>query len=220
MGVSGALVWCRSDDGWIPLKLESIKLSGALTKAHWDFVTELVKLIATNQVILQDGKLHNASDCDSAVPESLEASESACPLSLRSVPSCGSELSEEDRWESGNDDSDSWNLEDFECSDRGEQSDADARSAKSEAAASEASLSDTSTSSGQWETLLRQHSKSKKVEKQLQKQRAVWARNKRKLKSASLDDAQAGGSIDGNRKVSDEKRNDENPFEQTAEPGE
>lgn len=302
MGVSGALVWCRSDDRWIPLKLESIKLSGALTKAHWDFVTELVKLIATNQVILQDGKFQNPVDfawntnlasgprpvpvgpqttaaaatqedpaasirpdaaatatspsdsppypSDSATEkvgfeaESLDLQSPAaavdlsqCSLANSVIPNSRVADSEEsslqsfqssdfkfswvdvqdplskseeerERWiSSGNgtgssrssisansrvsDCSDVWNLDEFEFSDRSESgSSGSSGSSGFGSGISDASLisNDCSNSNGQWQTLLRQHSKSKKVEKQLQRQRNAWARNKRKLSSESTSD--------------------------------
>lgn len=71
--MSGALVWCVSNDTWIPFRLDAVKLSGAVTKAHWDAVAELVRLLASNQLVLHDGSpLSNttnttASNCDNAI---------------------------------------------------------------------------------------------------------------------------------------------------------
>lgn len=55
MGVSGALVWCVTNDTWIPFRLDAVKLSGTVTKAHWESVAELVRLLATNQLVLKAG---------------------------------------------------------------------------------------------------------------------------------------------------------------------
>jgi hypothetical protein len=54
MVVSGALVWCRRDGQLLPLRLDSIKLSGALTQAHWDAVTQFLDLVASQRLIIQD----------------------------------------------------------------------------------------------------------------------------------------------------------------------
>lgn len=55
MGVSGALVWCVTNDAWIPFRLDAVKLSGTITKAHWESVAELIRLLATNQLVLRAG---------------------------------------------------------------------------------------------------------------------------------------------------------------------
>lgn len=56
MGVSGAVVWCRGGDGWVPCRLDAIKLPAAaqLTSAHWQSVVNLIKLANTQQLFLQD----------------------------------------------------------------------------------------------------------------------------------------------------------------------
>ena len=57
MVASGSLVWCWQDGRWIPLRLSSIKLTGAVTKAHWDAVNEFLNLAASQQLFLQEGSL-------------------------------------------------------------------------------------------------------------------------------------------------------------------
>lgn len=57
MVASGSLVWCWRDGRWVPLRLSSIKLSGAVTKAHWDAVNEFLSLAASQRLFLQEGSL-------------------------------------------------------------------------------------------------------------------------------------------------------------------
>lgn len=57
MVASGSLVWCWRDGRWVPLRLSSIKLSGAVTKAHWDAVNEFLSLAASQRLVLQEGSL-------------------------------------------------------------------------------------------------------------------------------------------------------------------
>lgn len=55
MGVSGAVVWCRGGDGWVPCRLDAIKLPAMqLTSAHWQSVVNLIQLANTQQLYLQD----------------------------------------------------------------------------------------------------------------------------------------------------------------------
>lgn len=54
MVVSGALVWCRRDGQLLPLRLDSIRLSGAVTEAHWDAVTNFLDLVASQRLVIQD----------------------------------------------------------------------------------------------------------------------------------------------------------------------
>lgn len=55
MGVSGAVVWCRGGDGWVPCRLDAIKLPAMqLTSAHWQSVVNLIRLANTQQLYLQD----------------------------------------------------------------------------------------------------------------------------------------------------------------------
>jgi len=66
MGIAGALVWCVSNDTWIPFRLDAVKLSGDITKAHWESVAELVRLLASNQLVLRTGSTsNNSSACSS-----------------------------------------------------------------------------------------------------------------------------------------------------------
>lgn len=61
MGVSGALVWCVTNDAWIPFRLDAVKLSGTITKAHWESVAELIRLLASNQLVLRAGASSDGS---------------------------------------------------------------------------------------------------------------------------------------------------------------
>ena len=54
MVVSGALVWCRRDGQLLPLRLDSIRLSGAITEAHWNAVTHFLDLVASQRLVFQD----------------------------------------------------------------------------------------------------------------------------------------------------------------------
>lgn len=54
MVVSGALVWCRRDGQLLPLRLDSIRLSGAITEAHWNAVTHFLDLVASQRLVIQD----------------------------------------------------------------------------------------------------------------------------------------------------------------------
>lgn len=65
MGVSGALVWCVTNDAWIPFRLDAVKLSGTITKAHWESVAELIRLLATNQLVLRAGASSDSLAADS-----------------------------------------------------------------------------------------------------------------------------------------------------------
>lgn len=67
MGVAGALVWCVSNDTWIPFRLDAIKLSGSITKAHWESVAELIRLLASNQIVLRAGSSLSTT-VDNSVP--------------------------------------------------------------------------------------------------------------------------------------------------------
>lgn len=72
MGVSGALVWCVTNDAWIPFRLDAVKLSGTITKAHWESVAELIRLLASNQLVLRAGA--SSDSFTSSVPASAVAS--------------------------------------------------------------------------------------------------------------------------------------------------
>jgi hypothetical protein len=54
MVLSGALVWCQREGQLLPLRLDSIKLSGALTEAHWDSVTQFLDMVASQRLVIQD----------------------------------------------------------------------------------------------------------------------------------------------------------------------
>lgn len=54
MGVSGAVVWCRGPDRWVPCRLDAIKLPPTLTTAHWQSVVNLIRLANTQQLYLED----------------------------------------------------------------------------------------------------------------------------------------------------------------------
>ena len=54
MVVSGALVWCRRDGQLLPLRLDSIRLSGSITEAHWNAVTHFLDLVASQRLVIQD----------------------------------------------------------------------------------------------------------------------------------------------------------------------
>jgi len=54
MVVSGALVWCRRDGQLLPLRLDSIRLSGAITEAHWNAVTHFLDLVASQRLVIQE----------------------------------------------------------------------------------------------------------------------------------------------------------------------
>ncbi|KAL0279455.1 UNVERIFIED_CONTAM: hypothetical protein PYX00_001004 [Menopon gallinae] len=64
MVASGSLVWCWRDGRWVPLRLSSINLSGAVTKAHWDAVKEFLRLAASQHLVLQEGALSHEQKRD------------------------------------------------------------------------------------------------------------------------------------------------------------
>ncbi len=80
MGVSGALVWCVTNDTWIPFRLDAVKLSGEITKAHWESVAELVRLLATNQLVLRTG----STSAD--VPDEATAATAAAAVVQNAAP--------------------------------------------------------------------------------------------------------------------------------------
>jgi hypothetical protein len=69
MVVSGALVWCQRDGQLLPLRLDSIRLSGALTEAHWDAVTQFVDLVASQRLVIQDEGMSVQSASQSPVTD-------------------------------------------------------------------------------------------------------------------------------------------------------
>lgn len=56
-------MWCVTNDTWIPFRLDAVKLSGDITKAHWERVAELVRLLASNQLVLRTGSSSDSSVC-------------------------------------------------------------------------------------------------------------------------------------------------------------
>ncbi|GLV36492.1 Src oncogene at 42A [Carabus blaptoides fortunei] len=52
--VSSGVVWCLKNDQWVPLQLSSIILHGALTKAQWAAISDFLKMVANQQVVVQD----------------------------------------------------------------------------------------------------------------------------------------------------------------------
>jgi hypothetical protein len=72
MVVSGALVWCQRDGQLLPLRLDSIKLSGALTEAHWDSVTHFLEMVATQRLVIQDVGMFIQSTSQSPVTDGIQ----------------------------------------------------------------------------------------------------------------------------------------------------
>lgn len=54
MVASGGLVWCIRDGQWLPLRLDSIRLSGPLSADHWPAVSRLIEAIASQRIIFHD----------------------------------------------------------------------------------------------------------------------------------------------------------------------
>ena len=71
MVVSGALVWCRRDGQLLPLRLDSIRLSGAITEAHWDAVTHFLDLVASQRLVIQDEGMSIQSTCESPLSDGM-----------------------------------------------------------------------------------------------------------------------------------------------------
>lgn len=71
MVVSGALVWCQRDGQLLPLRLDSIRLSGALTEAHWDAVTQFLDLVASQRLVIQDEGMSIQSVSQSPVTDNI-----------------------------------------------------------------------------------------------------------------------------------------------------
>jgi hypothetical protein len=71
MVVSGALVWCQRGGQLLPLRLDSIRLSGALTEAHWDAVTHFLDLVASQRLVIQDEGMSIQSTPQSPVTDGI-----------------------------------------------------------------------------------------------------------------------------------------------------
>jgi hypothetical protein len=71
MVVSGALVWCHRDGKLLPLRLDSIKLSGDLTEAHWNAVTQFLDLVASQRLVIHDEGVSVQSPPRSPVPSDI-----------------------------------------------------------------------------------------------------------------------------------------------------
>lgn len=71
MVVSGALVWCQRDGQLLPLRLDSIRLSGALTEAHWDAVTQFLDLVASQRLVIQDEGVSTQSTSQSPATDDI-----------------------------------------------------------------------------------------------------------------------------------------------------
>lgn len=52
--VSSGVVWCLKNDQWVPLQLSSIILHGALTQKQWAAISDFLKMVANQQVVVQD----------------------------------------------------------------------------------------------------------------------------------------------------------------------
>jgi len=51
-GECAGLVWARDGARWVPLRVDLIKMTGAVTQAHWDAVAAFLKLVSANPVVL------------------------------------------------------------------------------------------------------------------------------------------------------------------------
>lgn len=71
MVVSGALVWCRRDGQLLPLRLDSIRLSGAITEAHWNAVTHFLDLVASQRLVIQDEGLSVQSNPEAPLSDGM-----------------------------------------------------------------------------------------------------------------------------------------------------
>lgn len=86
--VSSGVVWCLKDNQWIPLQLSSIRLHGVITEAQWTFVSEFLKKVSSQQLILQENGLWALTDKQSEilqnhqkhVAQSVDKSKEALPL--------------------------------------------------------------------------------------------------------------------------------------------
>lgn len=87
MGASGALVWCVTNDTWIPFRLDAVKLSGTITKAHWESVLELVRLLASNQLVLHAGSSSSSPSLMCGQAHSFDSLSSSFPCSTASCSS-------------------------------------------------------------------------------------------------------------------------------------
>lgn len=52
--VSSGVVWCLKNDQWVPLQLSSIILHGSLTQKQWAAISDFLKMVANQQVVVQD----------------------------------------------------------------------------------------------------------------------------------------------------------------------
>lgn len=87
MGASGALVWCVTNDTWIPFRLDAVKLSGTITKAHWESVAELVRLLASSQLVLHAGSSSSSPSLMCGPAHSFDSLSSFFPCSTASFSS-------------------------------------------------------------------------------------------------------------------------------------
>lgn len=216
MGVSGATVWCVTNDILIPFHLDAVKLSGTVTKAHWESVTELIHLLTSNRLVLKTGpSIENGSEgsdsgcsgCsmlgDNEGPTTIDATRSTDDEPIISRNPVTFNLATNSLHCVFN------NLNKFKSKSEGDASEAverkfslclprtssevtiihsdDTESLSSEKDSQEKpSAKYVPQETPNWLKLLQKYHDSKRLEKQIQRQREAWARNKRNLRRESV----------------------------------
>ncbi|XP_039277344.1 tyrosine-protein kinase Src42A isoform X2 [Nilaparvata lugens] len=174
----GAVVWCVGDEGrCVPLRLDAIRLSGAVTRPHLEAVSEFIRLAVSHRLVLSPHPPREpcrTSDSDTNQPTSASFS-----IQINGLNNNNSEQANL----INNNNSEQVNLNNISNEDS-ETSDVDNSSASSvEAATCDGGGS--SASSEASSAAPQRHWCSKSQEKRMQRLREAWARNTRKLSTGS-----------------------------------
>ncbi|XP_075215648.1 tyrosine-protein kinase Src42A isoform X1 [Lycorma delicatula] len=164
----GLVVWCVGDEGrCVPLQLDAIRLSGALTRPHLEAVSEFIRLAVTHRLVLSTSQQHvfhpprepcADNDTENLATNSTVTDNDTSTNNDNHVSDSGSNNSCINKDDINNNDIDN---------DSNRNNDA------------------VNKSNDKAESSTQRHWCSKSQEKRLQRLREVWARNTRKLSTGS-----------------------------------
>lgn len=160
----GLVVWCVGDEGrCVPLRLDAIRLSGALTRPHLEAVSEFIRLAVAHRLVLSTSQQHvfhpPREPCADNNTENLATNSTLTNNISDSNHSNFSSSNVKDNNNNNENDNDSIN-NNFSTS----------------------KINDSNDKAG---SSTSRHWCSKSQEKRLQRLREVWARNTRKLSTGS-----------------------------------
>lgn len=172
----GLVVWCVGDEGQcVPLRLDAIRLSGALTIPHLEAVSELIRLAVTHRLVLTTSQqLFNPPREPCATNESDNIATNS-NIDTSNNDNISNSVVDNNNNNNDNDINNN-NKDDI---DRNDDNNSSSNCSSRSSSDHEISLKVKS------EVTTERHWCSKSQEKRLQRLREVWARNTRKLSTGS-----------------------------------